>query len=80
MRVMTKRQTQPAKKGRPCNETAYRQMIQLLKRKKGATVPQLIDRLELPRRTIYHYLKKMQGEGHRVVKLGSENSAPFSII
>ena len=80
MRVMAKRQTQPAKKGRPCNETAYRQMIQLLKRKKGAPVPQLIERLDLPRRTIYHYLKKMKGDGHRVVKLGSENSAPFSIL
>ena len=80
MRVMAKRQTQPVKKGRPCNEIAYRQMIQLLKRKKGATVPQLIERLDLPRRTIYHYLKKMKGDGHRVVKLGSENSAPFSIL
>ena len=80
MRVMAKRQTQPVKKGRTCNEIAYRQMIQLLKRKKGATVPQLIERLDLPRRTIYHYLKKMKGDGHRVVKLGSENSAPFSIL
>ena len=70
----------PPKKGRPCNEQALNKMIKLLKRKKGATVPQLIDTLELPRRTVYHYLKKLKGDGHRVVKLGSENSAPFSII
>lgn len=66
--------------GRPANETAFNGMVAMLKRKRGATVPQIQDKLELPKRTIYHYLKKAKNEGHRVVKLGCENSAPFCII
>jgi predicted transcriptional regulator len=66
--------------GRPCNEIAFKKMVQLLKTKKGATIPQLTEKLNLPKRTVYHYLKKAEEQGHRVVKLGSENSAPFSII
>jgi len=66
--------------GRPANETAFNGMLALLKRKRGATVVQIQDRLALPKRTIYHYLKKAKSEGHRVVKLGCENGAPFCII
>lgn len=66
--------------GRPANDIAFKDMVTMLKRKRGATVPQIQDKLELPKRTIYHYLKKAKSEGHRVVKLGSENSAPFCII
>tara|TARA_R110000824_G_scaffold393652_1_gene592931 strand:- start:7771 stop:8001 length:231 start_codon:yes stop_codon:yes gene_type:complete len=66
--------------GRPSNELAFKKMLKLLKAKKGITIPQLTERLELPKRTVYHYLKKAKEEGHRVVKLGSENSAPFCIL
>lgn len=66
--------------GRPTNEAAFNNMLAMLKRKRGATIPQIEERLALPKRTIYHYLKKAKNEGHRVVKLGSENSAPFCVI
>lgn len=66
--------------GRPANDTAFKNMVAMLKRKKGATIPQLTEKLDLPKRTVYHYLKKAKNEGHRVVKLGCENSAPFCII
>lgn len=66
--------------GRPANEVAFNNMLVMLKRKRGATVPQIEERLALPKRTIYHYLKKAEKEGHRVVKLGSENCAPFCVI
>ena len=66
--------------GRPSNDLAFRKMLTMLKRKRGATVPQIQDKLELPKRTIYHYLQKAENEGHRVVKLGIKNGAPFCII
>ena len=66
--------------GRPANDIAFNGMLVMLKRKRGATVPQIEEKLSLPKRTIYHYLKKVKSEGHRVVKLGSENCAPFCII
>tara|TARA_R100000234_G_scaffold113683_1_gene88282 strand:+ start:102 stop:326 length:225 start_codon:yes stop_codon:yes gene_type:complete len=66
--------------GRPSNDLVYEKMVRMLKRKKGATVLQVMEKLGLPKRTVYHYLEKAKGQGHRVIKDGTTNGAPFCII
>ena len=70
--------TNKRKPGRPTNHDAYQKMLSILKT--GATSVELQRRLKVSKRTIHYYLQRAEKEGHRVIKNGASNTAPYLII
>ena len=66
------------KRGRPINEPAYIQMLKILQ-KKPSTVLELSAKLAMPKRTVYRYIHKADGEGYNIVKLGCNSDSPYTI-
>ena len=64
--------------GRPINRAAYIQLLNEL-RNAPRTVLELVDRLGIPKRTIYRYIKKADREGYRVEKVGPNQDSPYTI-